>query len=359
MKETELKKIAAQVLDNCRISDARHAGLHSICGLAMRMRDLFKWEKNLEPWVERDSSEVLEWIGEKEEEWDHLANRDFGDILIQGSRYDPFDAKRINDLLEPHGLYYGAGYAVSLRPTFFLANLEAKKRVNGHNVYILGKEQARDLLTLPALVQDHSILIRKESGILFFWDQIFFIKDSGRDALVFALESHGIDPRDPKALRKNLRRIFSAEMDRYIRHELGEIEDTVFNRDLWREMIAAFPHTPIELLARTLKDLLADTNDQGTLKYITKQRNAASLAFYVAFLEGLAKDLFFELPAAFPEFSRTRNWRLIEQAIAEGYGRFKNHAESMMEIFQEGKKSRDMKWTAKKMEEVLLSRLMK
>lgn len=357
MEESELNSITAQVLHNCRITDSRYAGLHSICGLAMRMRDLFKWEHDLEPWVERDSSEVLEWIGEKEDQWEHLAEREFEDIVIRGSRYDPFSTKEINEFLEPRGLYYGAGYAGSLRPTFFLAGLEAKKAIDGRAVYILGRERARDLLTLPALVQDHCILIRKESGIHFFWDQIFFIHNSGRSALRFALKSHGIDPRDHHALRKNLRTIFSAEMDRYIRHELGEIEDTVFNRDLWREIIAAFPHSAIELLARTLKDLLADTTDQGTLRHIIRQRNGASLAFYVAFLEGLAKELFFQLPDAFREFSRTRNWRIIERAVSDGYQTYKQHAERMSAIFREGKEKKDMNWTARQMEKRILTPL--
>ena len=36
-----------QVLRNCHISYARHAGLYSICGLALRLRDLYKWEMGL------------------------------------------------------------------------------------------------------------------------------------------------------------------------------------------------------------------------------------------------------------------------------------------------------------------------
>ena len=63
----ERKSITDQVLENCTISDSRHAGLYSICGLALRLRDLYKWEKGLDPWVEKDSSEVLEWNGVIEE----------------------------------------------------------------------------------------------------------------------------------------------------------------------------------------------------------------------------------------------------------------------------------------------------
>ncbi len=36
----ELDAIISQVLRNCSISDSQHAGLYSVCGLALRLRDL-------------------------------------------------------------------------------------------------------------------------------------------------------------------------------------------------------------------------------------------------------------------------------------------------------------------------------
>ena len=77
--------VTEQVIENCNISDARYAGLYSICGLALRLRDLYKWEKGLEPWVERSSPEILEWIGEKEEAWERLVECNFKDIVIDGT----------------------------------------------------------------------------------------------------------------------------------------------------------------------------------------------------------------------------------------------------------------------------------
>jgi len=84
----QLNDIVEQVRLNCSISDARHAGLYSVCGLALRLRDLYKWEKGLEPWVEDDPSRVLDWIGNKEEEWERLAERDFHKMTILGTPYE-------------------------------------------------------------------------------------------------------------------------------------------------------------------------------------------------------------------------------------------------------------------------------
>jgi hypothetical protein len=61
-----INDITRQVLHNCDISDAYHAGMFSICGLALRLRDLYKWERGLPPWEESDSAKVLEWIEAKE-----------------------------------------------------------------------------------------------------------------------------------------------------------------------------------------------------------------------------------------------------------------------------------------------------
>lgn len=353
----ELDTIVDQVLQNCCICDSRHAGLYSVCGLALRLRDLYKWEKGLDPWIEKDSSEILEWIGNKEEEWDRLAGEDFVEIKILGTKYAPFDALGINAVLEPHGLYYGAGYAHSLRPTFFLASLEEKKEMDESIVYILGEELARDLLTVPALSQDDCILIRKESARLFLWNQIFFIRKSGRDALRFALENYGINWEDPKEVQNNLTRISEDQIETYIYHELGGIRDTIFEPKIWREIIASFPHTPIELLARTIKDLLADTNDYGTLRHITRQRRASSLAFYVAFLDGLRKELSLGLVKAFGQFIQTRNWEVVEKAISDCHDTAKSYADTICSIYQRGKRKYDMKWTENELEKRLLEPL--
>ncbi len=345
----KIDAITDQVLMNCDIADSHHAGLFSVCGLALRLRDLYKWEKKLDPWIEKNSSEILEWIGDKENKWDKLSEKQFHDITILGNKYDPFDTIGINSVLEPHGLFYGGGYAGSLKPTFFLATIEDKKEIDGYAVYILDRELARDLLTLPALSQDNCILIRQEPAKLFLWDKIFYIKKSGRYALRFAIENYGIKDINYKELQRSLARIARVEMEIYIYHELGELQDTIFDSGIWRKIVATFPHTPIELLARTIKDLLADTNEHGTLRFIIRERKIASLAFYVAFLDGLTKDLFPEIIEAFQEFSHTRNWQAINQATTYGYNTAKHYAEAISSIYENGKQKNNMKWTENEM----------
>jgi len=355
----DINDLTRQVLHNCSISDANNAGMYSICGLALRLRDLYKWEQGLPPWEERDSSEVLEWIEAKENQWDKYIDNDFANISIDGKIYDPFDTSGINAVLEPQDFFYGAGYARSLKPTFFLAAIEEKSKINGTTIYTLERELARDLLTIPALSQDNDVILRQDSARLFLWDSIFYIKKSARPALSFALESCGINDHQPMALRPRLAGILARQKETYIYHEIGEIHDTIFDRELWREIIAAFPYSPVEYLARAVKDLLADTNEHGTLQHIVRERNTASLAFYVAFLDGLPKEFFPELSASFQKFVQTKDWDIINLAVSNGYQTAAKHAELIMDLYQEGIRLNKLQWAERQIQKRLLGKYTK
>ena len=351
--------LTRQVLENCEISDARHAGLYSICGLALRLRDLYKWEMGLPPWEEKDSSEILEWIEAREQRWEKCADCEYEKISIGDRTYEPFDTGGINAVVAPHGLLYGAGYARGLKPTFFLARIEGKETVEGMRVYSLGRELARDLLTLPAFLQDGCILLRQEAAKMYLWDQMFYINKSAKPALRFALKNCGLQEPYGKVLQQNLAKVLAAQRENYIYHEIGEMRDAVFDRGLWREIIAAFPHTPVEFLVRAVKDLLADTNAHGTLQHIIRNRNAASLGLYVAFFDGLAKEVFPELRPAFNVFSESHDWQVVEEAMSAGYHTAKAHAQEIMHIYRTAKQKNNKKWAQHEIEKRLLDKIVK
>ena len=160
----------------------------------------------------------------------------------------------------------------------------------------------------------------------------------------------------PKALQPHLAKILAALRETYIYHEIGELHGTAFDRKIWREVIAAFPYSPVEYLARAVKDLLADTNDCGTLRYIVKERKTASLAFYAAFLDGLAKEFFPELLTSFQNFTQTGNWGIIDQAVSRGYDTAKKHAVLITDLYQEGIRKNDKKWAESEIQKQLLGK---
>ena len=133
LQADEISSLTSQVRYNCAICDSLHAGLFSVCGLAMRLRDLYKWEQGLPPWEERESAEVLEWIEAKENKWENYPENGFEELAIDGRTFDPFDTVGINTSLNPHNIFYGAGYARSLKPTFFLADIAEKTNLGGNS----------------------------------------------------------------------------------------------------------------------------------------------------------------------------------------------------------------------------------
>lgn len=315
----DLDSVTRQVQRNCDISDARHGGVFSVCGLALRLRDLYRWEHGLEPWEEGEPGAVLEWIGRRESLWDALADRHYGPLMVEGSEFDPFDTDGINTQLEPHGLLYGAGYARGMKPTYFLAQIDERRPVKAFALYYLGRELARDLQTLPALSQGRIILIRRQTARMFFWDQVAYAAPSARRALAVALDACGVSDHRPAGIRARLDRLLAVQENLHLHHELGELQDTGFDRGLWQQMVAAFSGSRVEILARRVKDLLADSSPHGTLRALCRARDIAGLALFVAFADGLAKAF---MPAVFSECEQVlqrQGWNGLQAAAAEAY----------------------------------------
>lgn len=343
----DTSRLAAQVRYNCDLSDARFAGHYSICGLALRLRDLYKWEKQLPPWEEHDPAEILAWIDRKEQLWENLQDRDFEPIDIDGNPFDPFDVRGINAKLASRGLFYGAGYAQSLKPSFVLGRIDARFGHNGLAVVHLGNELARDLLTLPALSQGDEVVLRKEAARLFVWDQIFYITPSRRPYLEFALHHAGLPDTAPSSLQANFTALLERLHDVFVSHEIGERCDTVFDTDQWRAMIAAFPHSPVELLLRTVKDALADSGPCGPLPKIVVNRDAVSLGFYLVFHDGLGRQLFPRFRNAFDDFTRSGKWSVWDAVVRQIHHQASAHAERLQELYTEGRHRDDLEWAAR------------
>ena len=352
-----LNALVEKIRYNCDLSDARFAGHYSICGLALRLRDLFKWEQRLAPWEERDATEVLGWIDRKEQLWNRIQSEDFVPIEIDGTAYDPFDTDGINARLGPHGLFYGAGYAQSLKPSFVLGRVDARRRTNGLAILHLGEELARDLLTLPALSQGADVVLRKEAARLFVWDQIFYITPSRRPFLDYALRHAGVEATDTAALRSRFSGLLDDLYDVFVNHEIGERNDTSFDTDTWRRMIAAFPHSPVELLLRAVKDMLADTGASGPLHAIIKARQAVPLGFYLVFHDGLGRQLYPEMRPAFEDFARSGRWSVMNDAVHRLHRKAGRDAARMMALFAQGQARDNLQWTAQEIRREFLDPL--
>lgn len=304
---------------NCDISDARDNGIYSICTLVMKLRNLYKWEKGLEPWEEPDSPVLLDWIEAKEEYWESIQSETFTDIPVNGEAVDPFHLPVINEYLSAENMVYGAGYGRSMKAVFFMAEVLEDRVVEGCPTLILGREKARELSSPFAMLQDNVIYIRKDPMRFFFWDQIQEINQSCRVSIQQALKAYDLLQDGCGLDRQKLIAVFDdiieEELEIFIYHEVGEHQENLLNSEVLQKIIAAFPASALELVTRSVKDMLADTHPVGLLSHIVTKERGSSLGFYFAFLDGMRKHLCPELIEAAKRFWDSGDWSLLQQAI--------------------------------------------
>ncbi len=288
-----------------------------MCTMVLKLRNLYKWEHNIEPWEEPEPADLLDWIEIKENYWETIAEESYRPLGFNGKKYSPINPADINPFFDDQQLIYGAGYGRSMKAVFFLAEIVEKRRVAGCPVLILGKERAKEMASPFAMAQDGVIYIRKESLRYFLWDHIQELRSSCRTTFKHTLQIYGLlkdGQLDQQQFREKLDTIVEQELNLFIYHEVGEILETTFDSATLQSIIAHFPNSVIELISRSVKDILADTHPEGLLAYIIREQRESSLSFYIGFLDGLRKVLFPEIFDAWPRFLEDRNWQHIEQA---------------------------------------------
>lgn len=332
MKRKILAELLPGVRENCLISDARYWGHYSICGLLMRLREQYRYEMGIPPSGAIPREDIAQWIGRREALWEELQSRDFSRLSVGGEEFDPFDVEGINKRLNSQGLLYGAGRGMYLKPVFFLADLEGVASLDGLSVRTAGKEYARDLSVHPAMLQQKTVIARKEAAFVLIiekFEEFSAMKTAG--ALCVAFESYGVDASTPP---EDLWRVADAELESFVHHERGEAHETERSGGLWAEIISRVSHRRASLFLRGLKDTLADTSERGMLRHIIDQRKTGSLAFYAASLTGYRKDFAAGMEPAFREFISTRGWEEIESARRACYRDALNMADGLLDIYR-------------------------
>jgi hypothetical protein len=303
---------------NCDVSDARDNGIYSICTLVLKLRNLYKWENGLDPWQEPDSPVLLDWIAAKEEYWETLQDKEFMQIPLNGEEVDPFLLSEIK------------------KAVFFIAEILEEKEVQGCPTLILGNEKARELSSPFAMLQDDKIYIRREPLRFFFWDQIQEISPSCRISMQQALAGYGMLRESCSLDREKLIHDFDSmidqELDIFIYHEVGESQEILPDGDILKKIVSQYPASVLELVVRSVKDILADTHPKGLLKHIINHEKKSSLGFYISFLDGMRKHLSPEIREASKQFWEKNDWSQIEKARQEVRKKNKRVAELLQEM---------------------------
>ena len=334
----DLNALISSIKRNCDISDARYWGFYSLCGLLLRLRELYRSEKGIRPWESINQEEISEWISAREALWKELEEKDFSDLIIGEQVYGPFEIERTNAVLEKENLLYGGGYGIHMKPSFFLADLISKKNIEGHDVYIAGHEYVRDLAVYPATLQDGSIFARVDTTRQLLWEKFEELRlKRSKVSLAFAFSRYGITPEDEPSedMYRQMFHVALSEVETYIYHELGEAFEEKRLSGEWKNLLLDFSGTKVEIFARGVKDLLSDTSENGMIRYIVDNKKEGSLGFYLVFLGGYRKPLFPEVTKAFEGFVESGDWGLVEEARNAGYKKASACAEKLLSFRRE------------------------
>jgi hypothetical protein len=321
----ELGLLIEAVQRNCDVADARHAREATMCIYLLQMRELYCWEHELPLAVQPQREALASWLTARETAWSGLESGDYGALPLDGRNHDPFDAGALNDALLPRGLVYGAGYGRFQRPHFFLAELEARETRDGVQVLVAGCEYARDIVAAPAMYRDDTILVRREALRRWLWDKVELWRARRNEgALGRAIASWGLEAGDAAAFE----RMVAAETETLILHELGEARAGGLLGERWEAMLAGLNERRAELLARAVRDNLADC--LCTLPELLGRDAGASIHFYFAQFDGLRRELFPALAAAYGEWRASGERGALTQAIDRGAAHWSRVASELL-----------------------------
>lgn len=329
--------LVRQVRANCHLASSLQAGSFSLCGLLLRLRLLYKWEKDLPPWQEPEPDAVLAWVAQQESAWEAREGESWQELPVNGRWLNPFDVKGVNEVLAAAGLAYGAGLGRGLAPTFFLGELLEQRQLGDLTVLVVDREWARDLDGTPGLCQGPLIYARRQALAYYLWDRLADPVPQGQRYLEAALASYGVPLqallRDPEAHQDLWEALLSGELEAIIRHELGEARETAL-RPIFTTILELFPQSRLELWIRGLKDALAEVNEWGRLTYLIQHRHLTSLALMQAFQPGIYPLLLPEVVTAFQKFTASGDWELLESARQTALTRLRQVATEAQELLK-------------------------
>jgi hypothetical protein len=325
----EHKKLALAVQHNCNISDARFAGNYTMCIYLLKMREYFRWEMEQDFGSALTREDVGQWLTEREQLWSDIEHQDYARLDIEGEMHDPFHSQHINSKLLDHGLVYSAGIGQKSKPHFYLADLVKHEKHDSYDIYVSAREYARDLSSPPAMSQDKAIYIRRESFKRMVWEKIEQWRwNKPQDAMARAIACYDFDGN----LHTALDEMTDHELESAILHEIGEIRAGEY-LDGWHDMMAQLMFTQAEIMARAVRDHLADAI--STLPALLEQQQDASIHFYMANLTSMRKHIFPALVDAYNEWLQNGNTAKLEKLVDESRNHWQNIAGEMLALFRQ------------------------
>jgi len=334
MNPQQLNVLASSVQHNCHITDARHGADYSLCVYLMKMREYYRWEMRLPYGAVLEKDAVGNWLAAREQLWSELEEAELKPLTIDGVSYDPFEADAINARLASEGLVYSSGLGNRAKPHFFLGDLERHTDDDGCSVYVAAGEYARDLAAPPAMSLGRSIFLRRESLRRMLWEKLESWRWSRPDnALGRAFSCYDFDDD----LEASLDAMTDREIDNALLHEQGEVRaGRCLGDPEWNAMLLDLAQTPAELMARAVRDHLADCLvTLPRLNQSSAPEHAAALHFYVGNLTNMRKAIFPSLAEAYEDWRRDGEHGRLDAVAAAGRDHWERLGHDMLRLHRQ------------------------
>jgi len=323
-----LQTIVDSVQKNCHISDARHASDYTLCIYLLKMREFYRWEKGLHYDDSLNPDLVGAWLNEREALWNELEESDFHPIAADNTLFSSFDSEAINQILIPQGIIYSAGYGPKSKAIFYLAELEQQILQDEYNIFISGREFARDLTAPVAMSQQNNIYIRRESLHRMIWEKtVEWGWHQNKNAMFKAMNFYDFADHPEESLDQ----MTEKELNSVILHEIGEIKSAKELKH-WHEMIHNLPRSKAEIMSRAIKDMIADAI--STLPTLINNHDEASLHFYFANFTHMRKELAPDLLKAYQEWDNTEDYSKLLAAANRSAEHWLDIARDILDIYE-------------------------
>lgn len=314
---------------NCDVSDANFWGYFSICSLLLRLRELFKIERNLAPWDSIKNDEILKWIEKKEERWRQLDNAQLVPVNVNYELYSPFDIAEINRFTEKYNLVYGAGYALFMKPSFFIGSIDRFEKIDGYNIYFIGREIVRDIFSSSGMSIEKNIYVRLTNIKYRLWENLQNWSRKKESIYKFVISDLGnIDNRQyPFNEFKKLVEKYSTIV---IYHEIAEQEEKFI---YWSEILKNCDSIKTEQIIRGIMDLIADFSQSGPLQKSIIEKDRILLGLYLLSVDVYKKKLLkFSIPQI-QEALISIDWETLEKIRKTEFLKWKNKLEQLLETY--------------------------
>jgi hypothetical protein len=192
------------------------------------------------------------------------------------------------------------------------------------------------------MLQEKTIFLRLEPLTVLLLYKHSELNSRHSSALDDAFSRYGFPQR--QLLDSTFEQRMESAAERYaevlLAHELAEAAEEASE---WKEILSlAEGDRQAEHFLRAVKDLLADTSEQGPYTKIITTRDRGALGLMIALTEGYRKVLFPEIREAYAALCRDHDWTVVEQARKAGYVRFRSQRDDIVRSYRLGGSREDI-----------------